>query len=154
LIVRDAALNKKWRDDTLRQGLLFTEDKAEVSIDRVAGKGLDGGLRHTERVVAGALFDVEIGFRLWDTSDGGERDLQALAWFIQALDLIEQDALGGSGSRGYGRVAFKNLTLAKPGGHPLNLDNVFRSHRFDPAAPPPAIVKAVEQASRGHEKAA
>jgi CRISPR-associated protein Csm3 len=154
LIVRDAPLNKTWRDDTLRKGRLFTEDKAEVSIDRIAGKALDGGLRHTERVVAGAKFDVEVGVRLWDTGDGGARDLQALAWFIQALDLIEQDALGGSGSRGYGRVKFDNLTLSAPGGESQNLDNVFKGRRFDTAAPPAAILKAVEQAARRFEKAA
>ena len=154
LIVRDAALNKTWRDDTLRRGRLFTEDKAEVSIDRVAGKALGAGPRHTERVVAGAKFDVEIGVRLWDTGDGGRRDLEALAWFVQALDLIEQDALGGSGSRGYGRVAFKDLKLFAPGAAPQSLDNVFRGHRFDPAAPPAAILNAVEQAARGLAKAA
>lgn len=154
LIVRDAPLNKTWRDDTLRQGRLFTEDKAEVSIDLVAGKALDGGLRHTERVVAGAKFDVEIGVRLWDTGDGGKRDLQSLAWFIQALDLIEQDALGGSGSRGYGRVKFTDLTLRQPGREKHSLDNVFRSHRFDPAAPPAAILAEVERAARGLDKAA
>jgi len=155
LIVRDAPLNKSWRDDTLRQGRLFTEDKAEVSIDRVAGKALDGGLRHTERVVAGARFDVEIAARLWDTGDGGKRDLEALAWFIQALYLIEQDALGGSGSRGYGRVTFADLTIKGPDGVPHNLDDdSFRRHRFDPAAPPAAILSAVQQAARGLPKAA
>jgi CRISPR-associated protein Csm3 len=154
LIVRDAPLNAKWREETLRQGRLFTEDKAEVSIDRIAGKALDGGLRHTERVAAGAKFDVEIGMRLWDTGDGGKRDREALAWFIQALDLIEQDALGGSGSRGYGRVAFNDLRLIGLDGAGSNLDNIFRGHRFDPATPPPSILAVVEQTAKSLGEAA
>jgi CRISPR-associated protein Csm3 len=150
LIVRDAPLNSEWRKELLKNGHLFTEDKAEVSIDRIAGKALDGGLRHTERVVAGALFDVEIGVRLWNTDgDGGARDREALAWFIQALDFIEQDALGGSGSRGYGRVAFNDLRLLGLDGTGHSLDNVFRGHRFNPASPPAAILACVEEAAQG-----
>jgi len=148
LILRDAPLNLQWREDTIKNGHLFTEDKAEVSIDRIAGKALDTGPRHTERVASGARFDVEIGMRLWDTGDGGARDREALAWFIQALDLVEQDALGGAGSRGYGRVAFGELRLAGFGGAHQRLDNVFRGHRFDPASPPKAILEIVEQAAK------
>lgn len=154
LIVRDAPLNVEWKDETLKQGRLFTEDKAEVSIDRIAGKALDGGLRHTERVVAGARFDVEIGVRVWDSGDGGARDREALAWFIQALDLIEQDALGGSGSRGYGQVRFDKLQLIGQDGAEHSLDNVFRRHYFDPEAPPADILGIVEQAAQGLGKAA
>jgi len=154
LIVRDAPLNAEWKKQTLDEGHLFTEDKAEVSIDRIAGKALQGGLRHTERVVAGARFDVEIGVRLWDTDDGGRRDREALAWLIQALDLIEQDALGGSGSRGYGQVRFDNLRLVGHDGAKHNLDNVFRGHRFDPVTPPADILAQVEQAAQSLGKAA
>jgi CRISPR-associated protein Csm3 len=155
LLVRDAPINKEWREQTLRQGRLFTEDKAEVSIDRIAGKALDGGLRHTERVAAGAKFDMEIGLRLWDTGDGGARDCEAVAWFIQALDLIEQDALGGSGSRGYGRVAFHQLRLKGIDGQaPHNLDNLFRGHPFNPHAPPVRLLEIVAQAASGLGEAA
>ena len=154
LIVRDAPLNADWREQTLRQGRLFTEDKAEVSIDQIAGKALDGGLRHTERVTAGAKFDMEIGVRLWDTGDRGARDREAFAWFIQTLDLVEQDALGGSGSRGYGRVAFSDLRLAGFGGAVHSLDNIFRGHQFDPNSPPAAILEIVTQAARGLGEAA
>jgi CRISPR-associated protein Csm3 len=63
LIVRDAPLNADWRKEIVDDGRALTEDKTEVSIDRIAGKALDGGLRQTERVPAGARFDVEIGFR-------------------------------------------------------------------------------------------
>ena len=115
LMVRDAPLERAWRNRMDDEGRLLTEDKTEVSIDRIAGKALDGGLRQSERVPAGARFDVEIGYRMWSTGgDEGHRDRQCLAWFIQALHLIEQDALGGSGSRGYGQVVFRDLRLQGP----------------------------------------
>jgi len=58
-----------------------------------------------------------------------------LCWLVQGLDLLQQDALGGSGSRGYGRITFKDLTLSKPGADPLKLDNMFSGHAFDPGKP-------------------
>ncbi len=154
LTVRDAPLERAWRDRMVADAKLLTEDKTEVSIDRIAGKALDGGLRQTERVPAGARFDVEIGLRMWDTGDGGARDRQCLAWFIQALDLIEQDALGGSGSRGYGQVRFEGLTLQGLDGATHSLDNLFRGKRFDPTNPPSDILDIVEQACAQASKAA
>jgi CRISPR-associated protein Csm3 len=155
LIVRDALLDAKWRADVVKQGRPLTEDKTEVSIDRIAGKALDGvGPRQTERVPAGAVFNVEIGFRAWSIGDDGEQDWRCLAWFIQALDLIEQDALGGSGSRGYGQVRFEGLRLVGVDGAEHNLDNVFRAHRFDPAEPPAKILDVVKAAAKGFARAA
>ncbi len=150
LIVRDAALDPKWRDEKLKRGLALTEDKTEVVIDRISGKAHDRvGPRQTERVPAGAVFDVEMVFRLYDTGDSGARDWACLAWLIQGLDLLEQDALGGSGSRGYGRVRFSNLTLHgfdKDATH--SLDNTFRGARFNPKAPDPQLLALIEEATR------
>jgi CRISPR-associated protein Csm3 len=137
VIVRDAALDKDWRDASLRSGGTLTEEKTEVVIDRIAGKAHDRvGPRQTERVPAGAGFEVEVIFRFFDwDGDGGQRDHDCLNWLLQGFDLLEQDALGGSGSRGYGRVRFEKLGLIGPTGTPHDLDNVFRGHRFDPARP-------------------
>jgi CRISPR-associated protein Csm3 len=154
LIVRDAPLDADWRKRVVDEGRALTEDKTEVSIDRIAGKALDGGLRQTERVPAGARFKVEIGFRAWSTGDDGEQDWRCLAWFIQALDLIEQDALGGSGSRGYGQVRFDGLRLIGVGGVEHSLDNCFRGHRFDPGNPPGDILAVVKAAAQGLARAA
>jgi CRISPR-associated protein Csm3 len=136
LIVRDAALDKAWRDAALRGGIL-TEEKTEVVIDRIAGKAHDRvGPRQTERVPAGAGFEVEVVYRLFDwDGDGGKRDHDCLNWLLQGFDLLEQDALGGSGSRGYGRVKFENLTLIAPDGTDYGLDNRFRGHVFDTRRP-------------------
>jgi len=148
LICRDASLCKDWRDDILRRGLGYTEDKTEVVIDRLAGKAHDGiGPRQTERVPAGAKFDAEFVFKLYDIGDGGERDRQCLAWFISGLELLEQDALGGSGSRGYGRVKFSNLKMKGLDGQLTSLDNIWRGHRFDPNTPSAVLMDAVKQAT-------
>jgi CRISPR-associated protein Csm3 len=131
LVVRDAALDPDWRKRAVDHDAL-TEEKTEVVIDRIAGKAHDRvGPRRMERVPAGAAFHIEAVFRLFDwDSDGGTRDHDCLNWLLQALDLLEQDALGGSGSRGYGRVKFNRLTLIAPDGAQHNLDNVFRGHSF------------------------
>jgi CRISPR-associated protein Csm3 len=136
LTVRDATLDKGWRKWAAEHGAL-TEEKTEVVIDRIAGKAHDRvGPRHTERVPAGAAFEMEAVFRLFDwEGDVGARDHDCLNWLLQGFDLLEQDALGGSGSRGYGRVKFDKLTLIAPDRSVHNLDNLFRGHAFDPMRP-------------------
>lgn len=139
LVARDASLNRVWRDKAEKAGWELTEEKTEVSIDRIAGKALDGGLRRTERVVAGAEFDMEMVFRLYRTNgDGGARDAACLNWLLAGLSLLEQDALGGSGSRGYGRVRFDDLSVQWEG-REEPIGDRFRVNRFDPVEPP-AIV--------------
>lgn len=137
LIVRDAMLRTDWRDGVLAAGDAYTEEKTEVVIDRIAGKAHDKiGPRQTERVPAGAVFDLEMVFRLYDTGDDGARDQECLNWLLAGLHLLEQDALGGSGSRGYGRIRFDDLTVSGDGIEDQRIDNAFRVERFDPAKAP------------------
>ncbi len=144
IICRDAKLNEKWRNETLDKGLLFSEDKTEVTIDRLAGKAAQAGPRQTERVASGAIFDAEFVFKIHDTeNDNGKRDKECLAWFIQGLSMLEEDALGGSGSRGYGQVRFENLSL-EYNGQKNSLDNVFRGQKFDPDKPNSEILGIIE----------
>jgi CRISPR-associated protein Csm3 len=132
LIVRDAFLRRDWVRATLDAGLPLTEDKTEVLIDRIAGKAHERvGPRQTERVPAGAAFDLAMVFRLYDTGDGGRRDRECLRWLLAGLSLLEQDALGGSGSRGYGRVAFEGLKVTDENGVEHEIGGAFRVNRFD-----------------------
>jgi CRISPR-associated protein Csm3 len=112
LIVRDASLEKEWVQDVTKRGLPLTEEKMEVSINRIQGKARDGGLHKSERVPAGAHFDFEIVIRIFSVDgDNGSKDGRNIDYVLTAMRLLELDALGGSGSRGYGRILFENLLL-------------------------------------------
>ncbi len=103
LIVRDAMLSddsKKalWECDSL--DMPYTENKFENVIDRV--KGVAEHPRQSERVPAGATFNAEFVINIWDNDK--EEELKAL--FMKGIRLLENDYLGGSGSRGYGQIKF------------------------------------------------
>jgi CRISPR-associated protein Csm3 len=80
LLVRDAYLEKVWADSIRDQGLAFTEEKMEVTIDRIQGKAKDNiGPRRTERVAAGARFELDMVFKVFDwNGDGGKTDRDCL----------------------------------------------------------------------------
>jgi len=103
LIVRDAFLNKTWGKEILDKGLSCIEEKVENAINRLEGKAVHP--RTMERVPEGAKFDCEIGLKIFDIDI--EQDL--LNDVIKAMRLLELDTLGGSGSRGYGKIEFKDL---------------------------------------------
>ncbi len=82
------------------KGMELSEAKYENTIDRKKGTALNP--RQTERVPAGVRFDFDIRIKIM-----ADDDAQALEEMVKkGLELIEQDYLGGSGSRGYGRVRF------------------------------------------------
>lgn len=117
LIVRDAHLEKAWVDGVLGRSLPMTEDKTEVSIDRIQGKAKDGGLHTVERVPSGARFALEMAFKVYSVTDSegrtdnGSGDTECLNRVLEALKLLEADALGGSGSRGSGQVRITDLRV-------------------------------------------
>ncbi len=95
----DSSLNDLSREAVKVGNWSFFEVKSENSIDRI--KGVAEHPRFTERVVAGLAFDFSITIKKME----GDEELQTL--LLQGLKLLEHDALGGSGSRGYGRVHFE-----------------------------------------------
>jgi CRISPR-associated protein Csm3 len=78
----------------------LSEAKYENVIDRKSGTAKHP--RQTERVPAGVMFEYDIRIKILDEDD--ENELVNLV--KQGLSLIEDDYLGGNGSRGYGRVKF------------------------------------------------
>lgn len=92
---------------TIKMNSIFSEEKAEVAIDRVSGTAKGGALRTVERVPAGTVFEFEIVLRVFKE---GEQD-KHIDILKQGLKLLENDALGGFGSRGSGRIKFFDLTL-------------------------------------------
>lgn len=112
LTVRDVHMERDWAEKILDQGLGLTEEKTEVSIDRIQGKAAAMGPRRMERVPAGARFELEMIFRVFAIDgDNGETDRACLNRLLEGLKLMERDALGGSGSRGYGRVIVEDLRV-------------------------------------------
>lgn len=92
--------------DWLKQqgGRVQTEEKAENCIDRISGVALHP--RFIERVPAGSRFAFRLTVR---QLDGDSPDL--LDTLLAGLKMLELDGLGGSISRGYGKVRFETLTL-------------------------------------------
>ena len=106
LIVRDAMLSEDTKEalkSSENLDMPYTENKFENVIDRVMGVAEHP--RQIERVPAGAVFNVQFIINIWDDDD--EAKLKDL--FKKGIRLLENDYLGGSGSRGYGQVKFGEL---------------------------------------------
>lgn len=107
LIVRDVPLSddSAKKLESAKTDLPYTEIKWEAAIDRVTSAAAP---RQIERVPAGAVFSpMELVFNLYLSDDQNK----LFPHLITCLQLVEDDYLGGHGSRGSGKVAFKNLTL-------------------------------------------
>lgn len=98
----DCALCQDWVADMDKKNFLLTETKMENMIDRIRGTAEHP--RNTERVPATALFDFKLTLRIHDNED-------LTQMLLIGLKLLEYTGLGGSGSRGYGKIAFRDLTL-------------------------------------------
>ncbi len=79
------------------------ENKFENTIDRLTSVA---NPRQIERVVRGSEFLFELIYNVED-ADEAQEDFENIR---KAIDLLENDYLGGGGSRGNGRVLFKDLT--------------------------------------------
>lgn len=105
LTVYDAPLDPDSITSQMRENLddELTEVKSENAVDRITSQA---NPRTLERVPAGARFRVRLVLDVLCEED------KALATRIgEGLRLLEDDALGGGGSRGSGRVRFGSLKL-------------------------------------------
>jgi CRISPR-associated protein Csm3 len=105
LAVYDAPLDPDSITAQMRENLddEITEVKSENAIDRITAQA---NPRTLERVPAGARFRVRMVLDVLC-----EEDKALAARLFEGLRLLEDDALGGGGSRGSGRVRFANLKL-------------------------------------------
>ncbi|NSL53040.1 type III-A CRISPR-associated RAMP protein Csm3 [Calidifontibacillus erzurumensis] len=107
LIVRDFPLTdesiEKLIEARLEKGLHFSETKAENTIKRESGTAHNP--RVYERVPEGTEFNVNMTLKIYDIDD----QTKIVNIIKQGLKLLESDYLGSSGSRGYGKVSFRNL---------------------------------------------
>lgn len=98
IIFRDLVLtNESVREleSKLGEGF-YTEIKAENSIDRIKGKS---NPRFQERIPAGAVFEGECIIQ-YQSND----NVDYLNLLKVGFKLLENNYLGGSGSRGYGKI--------------------------------------------------
>ncbi len=110
LRVADSFIEKAAADTALREGRPLTEEKNENNIERISGRA-GQGVRRMERVLAGVPFTLDLTYLVFDTGDGGTGDLDGLDMLRRGLALLEIDALGGSGSRGYGKVKISDFAF-------------------------------------------
>jgi CRISPR-associated protein Csm3 len=121
LIVRDAHLTQQSRDRFFKDNVPLVEEKHENSINRITAKA---NPRPLERVVPETTFDFEIVYRVLDIDgDNGKKDEQLFNDVVlKALALLQEDYLGGGGSRGNGKIQFENLR--DENGQPVQLPEV------------------------------
>lgn len=94
----DCPLNKECLDLARANNWPLTEVKSENTINRI--KGTAEHPRFFERIPAGFSFDFAISIKEMEGDDS------LVDFLLEGMKLLELDALGGSGSRGYGRVRF------------------------------------------------
>lgn len=107
LLVRDTPLSveSKHALANAHTDLAYSEIKTEVAIDRVTSAATP---RTLERVPAGAVFaPAELVFSIYQAAD-----FARLKYVVDGLQLLEDDYLGGYGSRGSGKVAFRQIAVA------------------------------------------
>ena len=96
----DCSLSSEWRKKVRDERLGLFEVKSENTINRI--KGTAENPRFTERVPAGTKFDFNVSLKILSDEEGKLFD-----YLLGGLKLLEMDSLGGSGSRGYGKIRFE-----------------------------------------------
>jgi len=110
IIVRDASLSEKSLKDwkaARSEGKDFTQTKTETMIDRKSGMAYGKSLRRQERVNAGTEFQLSVTLRIFE----GDSEARITELVKEGIDLINNDYLGGSGTRGYGWVEVKDIEV-------------------------------------------
>ncbi len=133
LIVRDALLDEETKKQLERFGYHdYVELKGENVINRLTSQATP---RFFERVPRGSKFDFEMDYLVFSVgNDNGKTDVEKLKQVFLAMSLLEDAGIGGSVSRGYGKISFQisGLTLRLSGyyegddGKELNLLEVLQ----------------------------
>jgi len=89
---------KAWLE--LDTGLPYTEWKMENTLNRLTAKAMP---RSIERVPAGSIFEYEMIYTFYSDDQSLYENFQN---FQGAIGSLENGYLGGSGTRGYGKIKF------------------------------------------------
>jgi len=101
-IFRDINLTDEYQKQ-FENGQILTEIKTEIKINRQKGTAEGGALRTTERIPPKIEFEGDFLMRVIDDNDAS----LCKSVIEQGIKLLNNDYLGGSGSRGYGAVEVK-----------------------------------------------
>lgn len=104
VVFRDCFLNEDYFKSIEKQIDTLIEEKHENSINRINSSAVP---RNLERVVPGAKFDFEIIYKIYDMDDGGKSDEDNFKYIKEGIELIQDDYLGGGGSRGNGKISIE-----------------------------------------------
>ena len=115
-----------WDNPEIETDLPYTEVKTEVALDVITAAS---NPRQMERVPPGAIFESELLFTVYRSDDGTidpEMEKKRLREVLAAMRMLEDDYLGSSGTRGYGKVKFQRVQVywrpveyyRDPKGHP------------------------------------
>lgn len=108
IVVRDAYLSEEQiiggqiidKDEFFKNtDLPYTEVKTEVVIDRITSRAMP---RQLERIPAGSRFDFEMTLNIYDT----DKEQELIEDVFSGMQLLQNDYIGGSGSRGSGQIKF------------------------------------------------
>ena len=80
----------------------LTEIKFENTINRATAVA---NPRQIERAIRGTLFDLDIIYEV----EKEEEILEDMGILAEGFKLLQYDYIGGNGSRGYGKILFKNI---------------------------------------------
>lgn len=91
-------------EEELRQAGLqsMTEVKFENTISRTTAIA---NPRQIERAVRGSIFEMELIYEM----EKEEEFLEDIETLAEGMRLLQYDYLGGSGTRGYGKIEFQNI---------------------------------------------
>lgn len=106
LIVRDGSLTKESAAKMKDTELPYSEVKAENSINRITA---EANPRFFERVPKSAEFELSMTLNVFES----HKQDQMLDLVFECMRLVEDDYLGGGGSRGNGQVKFKLESISK-----------------------------------------
>ncbi|MEW6619055.1 MAG: type III-A CRISPR-associated RAMP protein Csm3 [bacterium] len=125
LIVRDGMLqNPELLEKSKFTDMPYAEIKAEVVIDRITSVATP---RTFERVPAGAKFNLNLVCNIYN----GDTESDILKKIFESLIKVQEDYLGGSGTRGYGEIKitintplkYKDQTVYEGDNNPKSIQN-------------------------------
>lgn len=109
LITEDSHMTRSSKEqlETIDTGLYLTEHKWENTLDRITSAA---NPRQQERVPRGTVFSFNLIYTA-DTPPSDPLFGSDVKSIFTSLKLLQDDALGGSGSRGYGRIIFRDMGI-------------------------------------------